>query len=99
MSKIPKGQTQHHRDDDYKYYSIDDDRYEENNFYDQEHYDFDTLDDYIGFVIEWNGLFASCDIHLENIRAWANGDERIADEKLRHLLHINKNKTRRHKNE
>ena len=57
--------TYHHRDDDYKYYSIDDDRYED-NFYDQEHYDFDTLDDYIRYVIEWNGLFASCENHLED---------------------------------
>jgi len=99
MSKIPKGQMYHHTDDGYKYYSIDDDRYEDNSFFDQRHYDFDTLGDYLQYLIEWNGLFADAEDMLKDAVLWANGDERIADEKLKHLLHINKNRARRHKHE
>ena len=93
----PYGMIRHHRDDDYKYYSIDDERYEENSFYDQEHYDFDTLDDYITYVMEWNGLFASCENHLESIRLWAKGDARIYEQRISHMLRIVANKQWRHK--
>jgi hypothetical protein len=90
--KKPYGMIYHRKDDDHKYFSIDDDRYEDDSFFDQEHYDFDTLDDYIRYVIEWNGLFASCENHLENIRAWARGDKRIYEERIGHMLRIVANK-------
>ncbi len=98
--EIPKGATDYHDDhDNHKYYCIDDDRYDDNDIYEQQHYDFETLAEYLEYIKFFNNSFTDVEPLLEKAILWANGDERIADEKLKHLLHINKNKVWRLKHE
>ena len=86
--EIPKGATDYHEDDDHKYYCIDDDRYEENDILEQQHYDFETLGEYLEYIKFFNRFFADVDSLIEKAILWANGDEKIVTERMNHTKHL-----------
>ena len=87
--EIPKGATDYHDDhDNHKYYCIDDDRYEENDIYEQEHYDFETLGEFLEYIKFFNRFFADVDQLLEKAIMWANGDEKIVTERMNHMKRL-----------
>ena len=94
--EIPKGATGYHKDhENHKYYCIDDDRYDDNDIYEQEHYDFETLGEYLEYIKFFNNLFTDVEPLLEKAILWANGDEKIVTERLNHMNRLIERRRRR----